>query len=298
MRPRDGGTHCQELEKSATESSSMHSGNEQQSMQQNSSNIGDSSHSASRHSSVLGPVASAVSAFVAAKDIMETLRSKHSNLASELEKRGSEVEDHEVVEILLTEIGSRFMTLREERLLSAVNALLHRCYKYPIATTAEVPQSLKNELSEVYRFFFSANVFNKHAEFLREYKQEFERDLDPKSTTTFPCTLSELTERLKNWKNILLSNETEPDHRVKLEQVGADIPIVRRHGSSFRSLTLFGSDGSQRHFIVQTSLTPNAKSDERILQLFRVMNQMFEKHKESRRRHLYIHTPIIIPVWS
>ncbi|KAK4791103.1 hypothetical protein SAY86_031516 [Trapa natans] len=321
MGPRDGGTHCQELEKSATESSSMHSGNEQQSMQQNSSNIGDSSHSASRHSSVLGPVASAVSAFVAAKDIMETLRSKHSNLASELE-------------ILLTEIGSRFMTLREERLLSAVNALLHRCYKYPIATTAEVPQSLKNELSEVCRFFFSANVFNKHAEFLREYKQEFERDLDPKSTTTFPCTLSELTERLKNWKNILLSNvesrfpsvlkleeesqvlrnfhfvdvevpgqyfidqETEPDHRVKLEQVGADIPIVRRHGSSFRRLTLFGSDGSQRHFIVQTSLTPNAKSDERILQLFRAMNQMFDKHKESRRRHLYIHTPIIIPVWS
>lgn len=73
---------------------------------------------------------------------------------------------------------------------------------------------------------------------------------------------------------------------------------MRRHGSSFRRLTLIGSDGSQRHFIVQTSLTPNARSDERILQLFRVMNQMFDKHKESRRRHISIHTPIIIPVWS
>jgi transformation/transcription domain-associated protein len=89
-----------------------------------------------------------------------------------------------------------------------------------------------------------------------------------------------------------------PDHTVKLDRVGADIPIVRRHGSSFRRLTLIGSDGSQRHFIVQTSLTPNARSDERILQLFRVMNQMFDKHKESRRRHICIHTPIIIPVWS
>ncbi|WJX55823.1 non-specific serine/threonine protein kinase [Trifolium repens] len=29
-----------------------------------------------------------------------------------------------------------------------------------------------------------------------------------------------------------------------------------------------------------------------------MMNQMFEKHKESRRRHICIHTPIIIPVWS
>lgn len=92
--------------------------------------------------------------------------------------------------------------------------------------------------------------------------------------------------------------EIAPDHTVKLDRVGADIPIVRRHGSSFRRLTLIGSDGSQRHFIVQTSLTPNARSDERILQLFRVMNQMFDKHKESRRRHICIHTPIIIPVWS
>lgn len=92
--------------------------------------------------------------------------------------------------------------------------------------------------------------------------------------------------------------EIAPDHTVKLDRVGADIPTVRRHGSSFRRLTLIGSDGSQRHFIVQTSLTPNARSDERILQLFRVMNQMFDKHKESRRRHIYIHTPIIIPVWS
>lgn len=85
---------------------------------------------------------------------------------------------------------------------------------------------------------------------------------------------------------------------MKLDRVGPDIPIVRRHGSSFRRLTLIGSDGSQRHFIVQTSLTPNARSDERILQLFRVMNRMFDKHKESRRRHICIHTPIIIPVWS
>ncbi|KAK3127876.1 hypothetical protein QOZ80_7AG0579590 [Eleusine coracana subsp. coracana] len=244
-----------------------------------------------RRNTGLGWVTSAASAFDAAKDIMEALRSKHTNLANELE-------------LLLSEIGSRFVTLPEERLLAVVNALLHRCYKYPTATTGE------------------------------EYKQDFERDLDPESATTFPATLAELTERLKHWKNVLQSNvedrfpavlkleeesktlrdfhvvdielpgqyftdqEIAPDHTVKLDRVGPDIPIVRRHGSSFRRLTLIGSDGSQRHFIVQTSLTPNARSDERMLQLFRVLNKMFDKHKESRRRHLAIHTPIIIPVWS
>lgn len=107
---------------------------------------------------------------------------------------------------LLTEIGSRFVTLPEERLLAVVNALLHRCYKYPTATTAEVPQSLKKELSGVCRACFSADAVNKHVDFVREYKLDFERDLDPESTTTFPATLSELTERLKHWKNVLQSN--------------------------------------------------------------------------------------------
>ncbi|CAL2274022.1 unnamed protein product [Prunus armeniaca] len=314
----DGGnSHGQESERSTGVESGIHTGNEQQS----SSTINDGGQSALRRNGALGSVPSAASAFDAAKDIMEALRSKHTNLASELET-------------LLTEIGSRFVTLPEERLLAVVNALLHRCYKYPTATTAEVPQSLKKELSGVCRACFSQDAVNKHVEFVREYKQDFERDLDPGSTTTFPATLSELTERLKHWKNVLQSNvedrfpavlkleeesrvlrdfhvvdvevpgqyfndqEIAPDHTVKLDRVGADIPIVRRHGSSFRRLTLIGSDGSQRHFIVQTSLTPNARSDERILQLFRVMNQMFDKHKESRRRHISIHTPIIIPVWS
>ncbi|KAJ8771163.1 hypothetical protein K2173_023488 [Erythroxylum novogranatense] len=316
----DGGSsHNQEPERSTVVEGSVHPANDQ-TVQHNSSTINEG-QSAARRNGALGLVASATSAFEAAKEIMEALRSKHTNLASELE-------------ILLTEIGSRFVTLPEERLLAVVNALLHRCYKYPTATTAEVPQSLKKELSGVCRACFSADAVNKHVDFVKEYKQDFERDLDPESTATFPATLSELTERLKHWKNVLQSNvedrfpavlkleeesrvlrdfhvvdvevpgqyftdqEIAPDHTVKLDRVGADIPIVRRHGSSFRRLTLIGSDGSQRHFIVQTSLTPNARSDERMLQLFRVMNQMFDKHKESRRRHVSIHTPIIIPVWS
>ncbi|ONK62905.1 uncharacterized protein A4U43_C07F9340 [Asparagus officinalis] len=315
----DGGsTQGQEPEKPSMIDGSGNAGQDQPPQ---SSTVTDGGPMPLRRNSNLGWVASAASAFDAAKDIMEALRNKHPNLAGELEA-------------LLSEIGSRFVTLPEERLLAVVNALLHRCYKYPTTTTAEVPQSLKKELSGVCRACFSADAVNKHVDFVKEYKHEFERDLDPESTTTFPASLAELTERLKHWKNVLQSNledrfpavlkleeeskvlrdfhvvdvelpgqyftdqEVAPDHTVKLDRIGADIPIVRRHGSSFRRLTLIGSDGSQRHFIVQTSLTPNARSDERILQLFRVLNKMFDKHKESRRRHLTINTPIIIPVWS
>jgi len=43
--------------------------------------------------------------------------------------------------------GTRFVPEAEERLLAVVHALLHRCYKMPFSNNAEVPASLKKELS-------------------------------------------------------------------------------------------------------------------------------------------------------
>jgi hypothetical protein len=40
---------------------------------------------------------------------------------------------------------------------------------------------------------------------------------------------------------------------------------VRRHGTSFRRLALLGSDGKQRHFIVQTGQHYSAAVGERLL---------------------------------
>lgn len=288
------------------------------------SNLGDGGQQAlalrRSASSGIGWPSSTISAFEAAKEVMEALRLKHSNLAIELE-------------VMLTEMGSRFVPLPEERLLAVVHALLHRCYKYPIATTAEVPLTLKKELGGVCRACFSVDTVSKHSDFVNEYKHDFERDLDPDSVDTFPKSLLELTKTLKHWEGVLQSNveerlpavlkledesrqlrewnvldvelpgqyfadqEAAPEHMVKLDSIGADVPIVRRHGSSHRRITMVGSDGSERHFLVQTSLTPSARSDERMLQLFRSVNKLLDKHKESRRRNLAFHTPILIPVW-
>ena len=84
---------------------------------------------------------------------------------------------------------------------------------------------------------------------------------------------------------------------VRLERVGSRVTVVRRHGSSHRRLTLLGSDGRQRLFLVQTSLPKDARSDERVLQLLRSLNRSLEKNSESRRRQLAFHTPAVVPVW-
>lgn len=81
----DGGnSHAQEPERSTVVDSSIHAGNDQ-SLQQSSSTASEGSQNTLRRNGALGLVASAASAFDAAKDIMEALRSKHTNLASELE---------------------------------------------------------------------------------------------------------------------------------------------------------------------------------------------------------------------
>lgn len=83
--PHDGGnSHGQESERSTSAESSMHNGNDQP-LQQGSANLNESGQNTLRRAGALGFVASAASAFDAAKDIMEALRGKHANLAAELE---------------------------------------------------------------------------------------------------------------------------------------------------------------------------------------------------------------------
>lgn len=79
-----GNAHSQEPERTTGADSSGHAGNDQ-SLPQPSSNVNEGTQNALRRSAALGLVGSAASAFDAAKDIMEALRSKHTNLASELE---------------------------------------------------------------------------------------------------------------------------------------------------------------------------------------------------------------------
>jgi len=263
-------------------------------------------------------IPSIAAVFEYAKEVMERLRVKHINLATELE-------------MILTEMGTRLQPQPEERLLAVVHALLHRCYKHTSATTAEVPASLRKELTGVCRACFNADTSQKHSEFVRLYEKEFQRELDPEQPT-FAQSLGELMQRLKAWKAMLqrdvenrlpatlrleeeslglrdlrplevempgqyLTDKEMHGELVRLERIGPDVGIVRRHGSSHRRLAFIGTDGRTKYFLVQTTQTPTARGEERMMQLLRTFNQLLERHCETRSRHLSYHTPAIIPIW-
>ena len=210
---------------------------------------------------------------------------------------------------------------------------MHRCYKYPAATTGEVPESFKKELIGVCKACFSADTSAKHADFVEEYKASYERELNPEEST-FPTTVAELMVKLKAWKQRLLNDvedrlpatlrlEAESDQLrnvtfheieipgqysgdltfgvtdrfVKLERIGADVHVVRRNGNCLRRLEFLGTDGSSKQFLVQTSLTPAARGEERMVQLLSTLNGVLAKHTETRRRNMCYYTPAIVPVW-
>ncbi len=65
------------------------------------------------------------------------------------------------------------------------------------------------------------------------------------------------------------------EHLVHLERIGHTVAVIRRNATAYRQLTLHGSDGRPRYFIVQTngqnSPTGEQGSDNLVLQLHRVL---------------------------
>lgn len=63
-----------------------------------------------------------------------------------------------------------------------------------------------------------------------------------------------------------------------------------------RRVTMVGHDGSNHQFKVQNPAGRNSRREERVIQLFRIMNAVLEKKKDSRQRNLQFHLPTIVPL--
>lgn len=191
---------------------------------------------------------------------------------------------------LATELGTRFATIPDERLLAVIYALQMRTYRARESSGAPIPEHLLREIGSVCKACGGkdgataspGSVAQSHTQPNR-YQYEFARDLDPQSPSA-PKTLGELGQRLKGWRLLMESmvdlhplvikledasdklmemplEELEmpcqaptcPDgpDTVFIERLGADIDIVRRACSSSRRFTIIGSDGQKRTFLLQ-----------------------------------------------
>jgi transformation/transcription domain-associated protein len=249
------------------------------------------------------------------KEVLEAMKAKQSAPLQSLD-------------LLITELGQRFTSRTDERLLAVVYTLQQRTYRSPLPATSPVPDIFKRELAGVCKACVNKDhaggtSSNTWANWAR-YATGFSRDLDPTSESA-PQTLGELTERLKGWRMMLEAviedthaalikmEETAPGlmemsledlempcqaphgpdgpDPVYVERVGCDVEVVRRACAAARRLTFYGSDGQPRHFLMaQQNNTQNANED-RVAQLLRAANVLLASHPESRRRGLRFSAP-------
>ncbi|TPX51638.1 hypothetical protein SeMB42_g00090 [Synchytrium endobioticum] len=83
---------------------------------------------------------------------------------------------------------------------------------------------------------------------------------------------------------------------VRIERFQPVIDIVRGHFSCHRRITIKGTDGLLYPFAVQHPAPRTCRREERIMQLFRILNSVLERKQDTRRRGLYFHLPLYVPL--
>jgi transformation/transcription domain-associated protein len=141
---------------------------------------------------------------------------------------------------------------------------------------------------------------------LRKWRDKFEEKLDrrtsPVPLESFAHYSPHLSEfRYQKFDDVeipgqYLRHKDKNQDFIRIERFLPDVDLVRTIGASHRRLKIRGHDGSVHAFAVQHPAARHCRREERILQLFRQLNQTLASKKESRRRDLQFTLPLMVPL--
>ncbi|KAI0434650.1 FAT domain-containing protein [Xylaria sp. FL1042] len=138
---------------------------------------------------------------------------------------------------------------------------------------------------------------------LRKWRDKFEAKLDLRNPTAYLETFSRHLSEFRYLKfddvevpGQYLQHKDKNQDFIRIDRFLPNVDLVRSIGGSHRRLTIRGHDGSIHPFAIQHPAARHCRREERILQLFRHLNQTLAKKKESRRRDLQFTVPLMIPL--
>lgn len=145
-----------------------------------------------------------------------------------------------------------------------------------------------------------------HAQYvakLRTWRDKFEAMLDSRSRKQKLESASHYLIEFQHQKfddveipgQYLLLKDNANDF-LRIDRFLPEIEVIRGYGSCLRRITIRGHDGSLHPFMVQNPAARHGRREERIIQLFRILNGVLQRRKESRMRNLSFHLPIIVPL--
>ncbi|KAI9662779.1 MAG: hypothetical protein M1829_006123 [Trizodia sp. TS-e1964] len=181
--------------------------------------------------------------------------------------------------------------------------------KLPPATEANITRFAETILPAHIRKSFEADfvvkmpTMNEYIQKLRRWRDKFEEKLDRRAKHQnlegYSPHLSEF--RFQKFDEVevpgqyLLHRDKNQDF-IRIDRFQPNVDLVRGIGVCHRRLKIRGHDGSSHAFAIQHPAARHCRREERILQLFRIFNSVLSKKKESRRRNLNFHLPLMVPL--
>lgn len=181
--------------------------------------------------------------------------------------------------------------------------------KLPSATESNVARFAESILPTHIRASFEADFVQRkltmyeYIHKLRKWREKCEIKLDLRRPFAYLENYSQHLSEFKFQKfdevevpGQYLQHKDKNQDFVRIERFIPIVDLVRNVGVCHRRLKIRGHDGSIHPFAIQHPAARHCRREERIVQLFRHFNGILSKRKESRRRNLIFHLPLMIPL--
>jgi transformation/transcription domain-associated protein len=193
--------------------------------------------------------------------------------------------------------------------VSRTPASFAKSVKLPAATETNITRFAETILPPHIKKSFEADFVEvkptmyEYIHKLRRWRDKFEEKLDRRSTRVsleaFSPHLSEF--RYQKFDEVeipgqYLQHKDKNQDFIRIERFLPNVDLVRTISASYRRLKMRGHDGSVHSWAVQHPAARHCRREERILQLFRHLNQTLARKKESRRRDLQFTLPLMVPL--
>ena len=201
------------------------------------------------------------------------------------------------------------MDANQKQYIGRMPAAYAQDFKLPPATETNIRKFAETILPPHIRGSFEEDFVAKkptmyeYIHKLRKWRDKFEEKLDRRSQQSFLEAYSpHLSEfRFQKFDEVevpgqYLQHRDKNTDFTRIERFLPDVDLVRSIGFSHRRLKIRGHDGSVHPFAIQHPAARHSRREERTLQLFRIFNGVLAKRKESRRRNLNFHLPLMVPL--
>ena len=244
-----------------------------------------------------------------AEEIMSVLKTAFPLLALSMETMGDQISkffkcppDEDAYRLIVALLNDGLQWI------SRMNPSLEDT-KLPPSTEANISRFAETILPAHIRVAFEADFVAekpnllKYIERLRRWRNRFEEKLDRRppyqNLESYSPHLSDF--RFQKFDDVevpgqYLAHKDNNKDFVRIDRFLPRVDVIRGYGICHRRLKMRGHDGSVHAFAVQHPAARHCRREERILQLFRIFNGVLGRKKESRRRNLNFHLPLMVPL--